>query len=97
MTVVSLLQLPVRPGSEDALVDAFARLEVFRHSDQSGGFLGGRLLRPRDGGPFVVMAEWESDAAYRGWLENPVRAGLSPQIEPLLSGDVEAGRLYEDG
>lgn len=97
MTVVSLLQLPVRPGSEDALVDAFARLEVFRHSEQSGGFLGGRLLRPRDGGPFVVMAEWESDAAYRGWLENPVRAGLSAQIEPLLSGDVEAGRLYEDG
>ena len=97
MTVVSILHLPVRSGNEDALVDAFARLEIFRHSEQSGGFLGGRLLRPRNGGPFVVMAEWESDAAYRGWLENPIRAELSAQIEPLLNGDVEAGRLYEDG
>jgi heme-degrading monooxygenase HmoA len=97
MTVVSLLRLPVRPGNEDALVQAFARLEVFRHSERSGGFLGGRLLRPRDGGPFVVMAEWESDAAYRDWLANPVREELGAQIEPLLSGEVEAGRLFEDG
>ena len=43
------------------------------------------------------MAEWESDAAYRGWLDNPIRAELAAQIEPLLSGDVEAGGLYEDG
>ena len=97
MTVVSMLRLPVRPGNEDALVHAFAELEIFRHSERSGGFLGGRLLRPRDGGPFVVMAEWESDDAYRGWLENPVRAELAAHIEPLLIGDVEAGQLYEDG
>ena len=97
MTVVSVLRLPVRPGSEDALVHAFASLEIFRYSEQSGGFLGGRLLRPRDGGPFLVMAEWESDAAYRGWLENPIRAELGAHIEPLLIGDVEAGVLYEDG
>jgi heme-degrading monooxygenase HmoA len=97
MTVVSLLRLPVRPGSEDAFVEAFATLEVFRHSERSGGFLGGRLLRPRDGGQFVVMAEWESDAAYRGWLAHPVREELAAQIEPLLSGEVGAGQLFEDG
>ncbi len=97
MTVVSMLRLPVRPGNEDALVHAFAALEIFGHSERSGGFLGGRLLRPRDGGPFVVMAEWESDDAYRGWLESSVRAELAAHIEPLLIGDVEAGQLYEDG
>ena len=43
------------------------------------------------------MAEWESDDAYRGWLENPIRAELAAHIEPLLIGDVEAGQLYEDG
>ena len=34
MTVVSVLRLPVRPGSEDALVHAFAELEIFRHSER---------------------------------------------------------------
>jgi heme-degrading monooxygenase HmoA len=97
VTVVSVLRLPVRPGSEDALVYAFAELEIFRHSEQSGGFLGGRLLRPHGGGPFLVIAEWESDHAYRVWLENPVREELGAQIEPLLTGDVQAGDLYEEG
>ena len=76
VTVVSVLRLPVRPGSEDALVHAFADLEIFGHSERSGGFLGGRLLRPLGGGPFLVVAEWESDDAYRGWLENPIREEL---------------------
>ena len=97
MTVVSVLRLPVRPGSEDALVHAFAELEIFRHSEESGGFLGGRLLRPHGGGPFLVIAEWESERAYRGWLENPIREELGAHIEPLLTGEVQAGELYEDG
>lgn len=97
MTVVSVLRLAVRPGSEDAIVRAFAELEIFRHSRDSGGFLGGRLLRPRDGGTFLVIAEWESDHAYRGWLDNPVREELGAHLEPLLAGDIQAGELYEDG
>jgi heme-degrading monooxygenase HmoA len=97
VTVVSVLRLPVRPGSEDALVRAFAELEIFRHSEESGGFLGGRLLRRQGGGALLVIAEWESDTAYRGWLDNPVREELGAQIEPLLEGDIQAGELYEDG
>jgi heme-degrading monooxygenase HmoA len=97
VTVVSVLRLAVRPGSEDALVRAFAELEIFRHSEESGGFLGGRLLRPQGGGAFLVIAEWENDHAYRGWLENPVREELGAHIEPLLAGDIQAGELYEDG
>jgi hypothetical protein len=49
-----------RPESGDALVRAFGALEIFRHSEESGGFLGGRLLRPHDGGTFLVIAEWQS-------------------------------------
>jgi heme-degrading monooxygenase HmoA len=96
VTVVSVLQLPVRPGSEDALVRVFAELEIFRHSERSGGFLGGRLLRSLRGGPFLVVAEWESEDAYRGWLENPIREELGAHIEPLLTGEVQAGELYEE-
>jgi len=97
VTVVSVLRLPVLSGSEEALVRAFAELEIFRHSQESGGFLGGRLLRPHSGAAFLVIAEWESDRAYRGWLQNPVREELGAHIEPLLDGDIQAGELYEDG
>jgi heme-degrading monooxygenase HmoA len=96
VTVVSVLRLPVRSGSEDALVRAFAELEIFRHSEESGGFRAGRLLRPLSGAAFLVIGEWESDDAYRGWLENPVRAELGARIESLLAGEVQAGELYED-
>ena len=97
MSVVSVLRLPVRPGSEDALVRAFAEHEIFKRSEESGGFLGGRLLRPQGGGPFLVVAEWESADAYQGWLDNPVREELGAHIEPLLTDEVQSGELYEDG
>jgi heme-degrading monooxygenase HmoA len=96
MSVFSVLRLPVRAGSEDALARAFAELEIFRHSEESGGFLGGRLLRPRDGGPFLVVAEWESERDYQGWLENPVRETLGSRLQALMDGEVAAGALYEE-
>ena len=96
MTVVSVLRLSVRPGSEGELVRAFEELEIFERSRESGGFLGGRLLRPLGGGPLLVMAEWESARDYQGWLDNPVRDELGGRLEPLLDGDVQAGELYEE-
>jgi heme-degrading monooxygenase HmoA len=97
VTVVSLLRLPVRSDSVGALADAFAELDVFGHSARSGGFLGGRFLRPLEGGaPVVVVAEWETPESYRAWLDNPVREELRTRLEPLLAGDVVAGDLYEE-
>jgi heme-degrading monooxygenase HmoA len=94
MSVVSVLRLAVRPGSEDALEQSFADLDVFRHSAESGGFLGGRLLRSEGGGHFLVIAEWEGADSYHGWLDNPVREELAAHIEPLLAGDVPIGEIY---
>ncbi len=95
--IVSVLRLPVRPDAVDELARAFDELDVFGHSERSGGFLGGRFLRPiAEGGPVVVIAEWESPESYQGWLDNPVRAELSGRIGALLSGDVVAGELYEE-
>src|SRR5262249_56630522 len=51
MTVVSVLRLATRPGKEPDLVRAFAELEIFERSRESGGFLGGRLPRSGRGGP----------------------------------------------
>lgn len=97
MTVVSVLRLPVRVGAERAIARAYEQARVFELSRESGGFLGGRLLRPeRPGEPFLVVAEWETAADYRRWLESPVREGLGELLAPHLSGDVPAGEVYEE-
>ena len=76
---------------------AFEEQDVFGHSRRSGGFIGGRLLRPLEpGDPVVVIAEWESAESYQGWLDNPIRGELSAAIAPLLAEDVVPGRLYEE-
>ena len=97
MTVASVLPLVVRPGAEDDLVRLFADLAVFEQARRSGGFVGGRLLRPLAAGdPFLVIADWDSADSYRDWLENPVRAELAARLEPLLADEVAPGGLYED-
>lgn len=97
MTVVSVLRLRPRPGAGAELEEAFARLEIFEHSRRSGGFHGGRLLRPLGSDDaYVVVAEWETAADYQGWLDNPVRVELGAQLESLLTDDVAPGLLYEE-
>ena len=97
MTIVSVLRLAVRPEAAAGFAARFRELAVFERSAESGGFLGGRLLRPlADGAPFLVVAEWEHAGAYQAWLDNPVRAELSEQIDPLLAGEVVAGELFEE-
>jgi heme-degrading monooxygenase HmoA len=96
VTVVSILALPVRAGAEEELVGLFSELEVFERSRESGGFLGGRLLRPLDGAGIVVVAEWETAEAYRGWLDNPVRAELGERLQELMTDEVTHGKLYEE-
>ncbi|HZQ64118.1 MAG TPA: antibiotic biosynthesis monooxygenase [Gaiellaceae bacterium] len=97
MTVVSVLRLPVRPGAAAELAQAFEELDVFGHSKRSGGFLGGRFLRPLvDGDPVLIVAEWDSPVSYQRWLDNPVRESLRSRLEPLVADDVAAGQLYEE-
>lgn len=97
MTIVSILGLRAHPGGAGDLVRAFRELEIFGRSRESGGFLGGRLLTSlSDEDDVIVLAEWESADAYRGWLDNPARAELASRLVPLLAGEVTAGSLYED-
>ena len=97
MSVVSVLTLPVRVGAEEAIESAYEELGIFELSRESGGFLGGRLLRPLGAGePFLVVAEWEGPEDYQRWLDNPVRAALNERIARYLSGGVAAGALYEE-
>lgn len=86
----SVLRIPVQAGKEEDFVATFARLRIFARSDESGGFRGARLLRPvADGNTtFVVVAEWDSPAAYQGWLDNPLRETLRLELEPFVEGEM---------
>jgi heme-degrading monooxygenase HmoA len=98
VSVVSVLRLEARPGSEQALARAFAELGVFECSRESGGFRGGRMLLPRSPGePVLVVAEWDGEADYERWLANPVREDLKARLEPLLAAESGGGALYEEG
>jgi heme-degrading monooxygenase HmoA len=92
----SILTIPVRTGSEEAFVDAFHRLDVFGHASQVPAFRGGELLRPQDGSSeFVVHAVWDGAEGYQAWLDAPVRANLTAEIEDLVAGPMTS-RLYDD-
>jgi heme-degrading monooxygenase HmoA len=96
VSVVSVLRVPVREGAGGRLVEAFSRLEIFAHARTSRGFGGARLLSPvAPGEPYLVVADWDDAAAYQGWLDNPVRAELARQLEPLIDGPLEGG-VYEE-
>jgi heme-degrading monooxygenase HmoA len=96
VSVVSVLRVPVTAEGRDRLAGAYRTLGVFERARQSGGFQAGRLLRPlADGEPFLVVAEWDDAAAYERWLDNPARAELAAELEPLLSGALE-GAMYEE-
>jgi heme-degrading monooxygenase HmoA len=95
--IVSVLRLHVRADAGAELARLYDELEVFEHARRSGGFRGGRLLRPLEvGAPFLVVAEWDTAQDYQGWLDSPVRAELGTRLEPLLTDDVAGGELFEE-
>ena len=86
--VVSVLELYVLPGSEQALASAYEDLSVFDLARESGGFRSGRLLEAAEPGrPMLVISEWDNAESYERWLTNPVREELGDQLEPMLTGD----------
>ena len=95
--MVSVLELYVLPGSEQAVARAYDELGIFERSRESGGFRGGRLLEASEPGrPMLVIAEWDDAESYQRWLDNPVREGLGDHLEPMLSGDPKVvGVFYE--
>jgi heme-degrading monooxygenase HmoA len=91
----SVLLFSILPGRRDEFLAGFRRLEVLRRASEQPGFRGGQLHVPVDGrDEALVTAEWDSPEAYRGWLDNPVRAEIQAELGPLLAAAPEP-RLYE--
>jgi len=91
----SVLFFSILPGRRDEFVAGFERLEVLRRASAQPGFRRGQLHVPVDGGDVVlVTADWDSNEAYQGWLDNPVRAEIQAELGPLLAADPEP-RVFE--
>ena len=84
----TILEIPVREGTEDALVEFFRTEGVFELAGRNEGFLGARLLVPAEQGePFVVVAEWHNEAAIQRWVDDPAREGLDGPLAGFLTGE----------
>lgn len=86
----SVITFNLKPGKRDEFAATFRRISVLEVSSFQAGYLGGRLLASvQDPDVAMVIADWESPAAYQGWLDNPDREGLGEQLDPFLAEDPE--------
>ena len=86
----SLLRFALLPGRRDEFVETFRRIHVLETSSHQAGWRGGQLLVDvSDPDAAMVIARWDSPAAYQGWLDNPVREEIGDQLEPFLAADPE--------
>jgi quinol monooxygenase YgiN len=91
----SVLVFTLLPGQRDAFVATFRRLRVLEQSSHQAGFRRGQLHVRADGtDEALVTADWDSPAAYQGWLDNPVRETIGEELAPFLA-DEPKGRVFE--
>lgn len=90
----SVLVIRAKPGRLDELVELFSRLQVLEKASRQEGFVSCEVQVPADGDEHVlVTALWTSPDAYQGWLDNPVREEMRPELEELVDADPEP-RVY---
>jgi heme-degrading monooxygenase HmoA len=71
----SVLFLKPVGGDHRAIQRFFEEEQVLEHASRKPGFLGSELHLPVNGGELtMVTALWESEDAYRGWVEDQWRA-----------------------
>ena len=81
----SVLYLRPRAGTGAEIVDFYRRHQVLERAVQQEGCLGAELQLPTKGSSDVlVTALWRDADAYRGWLENPVRAENADVLGSLV-------------
>jgi quinol monooxygenase YgiN len=91
----SVLYIHTKPGRRDELVQLFERLQILEKASRQEGFISSEVHVPVDGEDLVlVTATWTSPEAYQGWLDNPVREEMRPELELLADGEPES-RVYE--
>jgi heme-degrading monooxygenase HmoA len=97
--VESVLFLKPIGGDHSAIQRFFEEEQVLEHASRKPGFLGSKLHSPIKGGELtMVTALWESEDAYRGWIEDPWRAENAAHAAEVFEAMEFAGgggSLYE--
>jgi heme-degrading monooxygenase HmoA len=68
MSVVKINAIEVEPGKGPALEERFAKRAA--EVEQMPGFEGFELLRPSEGNTYYVYTRWQSEEAFRAWVES---------------------------
>ncbi len=91
----SVLVIRTKPGCRDRLVELFSRLGVLEQASRQDGYVSCELQVPADDDDdhVLVTALWTSPEAYQGWLDNPVREEMQPELAELAAADPEP-RVY---
>jgi hypothetical protein len=82
----SVLGLRAATGQAAALEAFYAENGVLEHALAFDGCRSALLLRSVDDSPstHLVIAEWDTAADYRRWVDDPWRAALSGRLAALL-------------
>jgi heme-degrading monooxygenase HmoA len=90
MSVVKINAIEVAPGMGDALEERFAKRAS--EVERMPGFLGFELLRPVEGETrYFVYTRWESEEAFRAWVESPAFTRGHAQAAKESGGAVAHG------
>jgi heme oxygenase (mycobilin-producing) len=78
----------IRDGEQAAFESAYAQVTAaVRGTD---GHIRDELLREADRPDrYVLLSEWESEAAFRAWEDAPVHRELTTPMRPYWAGRVE--------
>jgi quinol monooxygenase YgiN len=95
MLARSLLYMQPLQGRREELIQLFERLHVPERALQQDGCLSVELqVAPEESERVLVTALWSHRDAYDGWLANPWREAVTPELEALLSEPPE-GTVYD--
>jgi quinol monooxygenase YgiN len=95
MLARSLLYMQPVEGRRDDVIALFERLGVPERALQQDGCLSVELqVAPEEAAPILVTALWSDRSAYDGWLANPWRESVTPELEALLT-EPPAGTVYD--
>jgi quinol monooxygenase YgiN len=95
MLARSLLYMQPLEGRRDELIALFERLGIPERALQQDGCLSVELqVAPDESEPVLVTALWSHREAYDGWLANPWREAVGPELEALLT-DPPEGTVYD--
>lgn len=87
MSVVSHMEITVRPGTCDAAISAFIARRVFEECAAAiPGFQSAQLLKAQDDSDVIsVISEWRKMSDYEAWLAHPVRAAQESDLAQFVA------------